>query len=109
MVADISLILLICFSSFRGLALSGEQGQFSCQPHGHNADLSENIHKLIVCGAVSGFSLGLIHFIFTSSEGAVVVLLFPLPTGDVQSSLTKVKREKSKNLQPVMSRLERVH
>jgi len=90
------------------LALSGKQGQFSCQPHGYDADLREHIHKLIVCGAVSGFRFGLVHFGFTSSEGAVVVLLFPLPTGDEQPRLTKEFGNKQKNLQPVVSRLETV-
>jgi len=70
--------------------------------------LREHIHELVVCGVVSAFRFGLVHFGFTSPEGAVVVLLFPLPTGDEQRRLTKEFENKQKNLQPVVSRLETV-
>lgn len=73
MVAAISLILLICFSSFRRLSLSGKQGQFSCEPHGYDADRGENINELVIRSAALGFHLGIVHFEHLRSESCLLI------------------------------------
>jgi hypothetical protein len=74
-----SLILLICFSSFLGLALPGEQGQFSCQPHGYNTDRGENIYEFFVSSAVPGSVLCFIHFFSPPWKERYIVLPFHYP------------------------------
>jgi hypothetical protein len=61
--------LLIWFSSFLELALCCQQGQFPCQPFGHDADGDERIDKFLILSAVPGSFLGLKHPFHLRSEG----------------------------------------
>jgi hypothetical protein len=84
------------FSSFLGLTLTGQQGQFSCQPHGHNTDCGENFNQFLIRSAVSGFCLNLIHLLHLQSESCF--LLLSQLAGHEGAFLTKKCREISRNI-----------
>jgi hypothetical protein len=72
MVAAISLILLIPFSSFRRLTLN--QRQLHSQSLGHHTDGRENIDEFLV-GAGAVFLLGFVHSVHLLGRSGVVFAL----------------------------------
>ena len=72
MVAAISLILLILFSSFRRLTLN--QRQLHSQSLGHYTDGRENIDEFLV-SADAAFLLGLVHSVHLLGRSGVVFAL----------------------------------